>query len=333
VLLITFLTLVAVLGVGILYLVRPVSLPALAKQKPERFPFERALTLAGAEQANPPPEINPVSYEKVYSQGHRTQQAFVLLHGLSNSPAQFAGLGEILFERGHNVFIPRLPYHGENDRLTKNFGKLTLEQIATWASRAVEIGRGLGDEVIVAGLSVNGVTAAWIAQDVPNVKRCVVLSPFFGPPGLPDWIRGPLARSVHRLPNADIWWDSELKENNPGPTYAYPRFSTRVVSNFMLLGEMVLNEAATAAPQCKEIVVVSSNADEAIDLNLVRKYVNDLQKWPSLEVTDIVFPSEDKVIHDFIDPYQPGEQIERLYPIVISLLEGDGYPSGADDES
>ena len=46
------------------------------------------------------------------SHGRHTEDAFVLLHGLTASPAQFVEFGHMLHERGANVLIPRLPRHG-----------------------------------------------------------------------------------------------------------------------------------------------------------------------------------------------------------------------------
>src|SRR5450759_4812472 len=38
---------------------------------------------------------------------HRTPRAFVLFHGLANSPRQFSKLAATLYDSGDNVFVPR----------------------------------------------------------------------------------------------------------------------------------------------------------------------------------------------------------------------------------
>src|ERR1051325_7969898 len=48
--------------------------------------------------------------------GARTRRAFVLLHGLTDSPRQFASLADSLFAGGANVIVPRLPHHAERGK-------------------------------------------------------------------------------------------------------------------------------------------------------------------------------------------------------------------------
>ena len=67
--------------------------------------------------AGSPAKIRPECVSGLLEHGHPTERVFVLMHGLSNCPAQFSKLGRLLFERGHNVLIPRTPYHGEKNRL------------------------------------------------------------------------------------------------------------------------------------------------------------------------------------------------------------------------
>ena len=54
-----------------------------------------------------------------FDHGSRTERARSLLHGLSASPQQFLALAHALHERGHNVFVPRLPRHGYRNRLSE----------------------------------------------------------------------------------------------------------------------------------------------------------------------------------------------------------------------
>lgn len=311
---------VAICGVlilAIVVIVRPVAVPP--------FPAIRALPFpdgAPDPQAGDP-RLNPVCTELFLSHGTKTPAAFILMHGLSNCPAQFRDLARLLHARGHNVFVPRLPFHGEADILTADYGNLTLPMLADWTARVLGIGEGIGEEVIVVGLSVNGVTAAWIAENCSGVERCVLLSPFLAPPGIPSYLRAPLANGLARLPNIFVWWNPELKMDNPGPPYAYPRFPTRVVGKFMVLADHVLYRSAEAAPACKEITLVTSEADAAIDLGLSDELAARFAKWPGVTVRQVRFPQEEMVQHDFVDPHQPGAQTRRLNPILVRILEGE----------
>ena len=48
------------------------------------------------------PNVNPVCHTRIYSHGHRTERALVLLHGFTNCPQQFDVLGRRFHERGYH---------------------------------------------------------------------------------------------------------------------------------------------------------------------------------------------------------------------------------------
>ena len=182
--------------------------------------------------AGTPPKIRPECAIQLLDHGHPTEQVFVLLHGLSNCPAQFTKLGRLLFERGHNVVVPLVPYHGEENRLATDWGRLSAEDMLEAGNQAADLARGLGTKVTAAGLSISGATVAWMAQNRSDVSRAVLLAPFLAPAGIPRWAWTPLER-LFFLPNMFFWWDSTKRENLEGPPYAYPRFATRVIGETM----------------------------------------------------------------------------------------------------
>src|ERR1700686_4826140 len=93
----------------------------------------RALeSIAAADAADP--AVNPDAVTRVYSHGRRTERALLLLHGFTNSPRQMADLGQLAFEHGWNVFIPRLPDHGLRDRMTDVLATLTEANLKTAAA-------------------------------------------------------------------------------------------------------------------------------------------------------------------------------------------------------
>jgi pimeloyl-ACP methyl ester carboxylesterase len=266
-----------------------------------------------------PATIRPEGRPILMEHGHPTEYVFVFLHGLSNCPIQFSPLGKLLFERGHNVYIPRMPYHGEENRMTTDWARLTARDMLDYGNTAADVARGLGKKVIVAGLSVNGTTTAWMAQNRSDLHKVALLSPFLAPAGMPSWTLGPLERLLLRLPNIFLWWNPVLKEDNPGPPYAYPRFPTRVIGETMLLGNDVLRQAARSAPISPSILVVTTANDPAANNAVTQELVD---RWRSRHpVTVYQFPADLKVPHDFIDPHQPDQQVDLTYPKLIELLE------------
>jgi alpha-beta hydrolase superfamily lysophospholipase len=148
---------------------------------------------------------NELTRSKLLTHGDKTDRAFVLVHGTTNSPRQFQELGEILHERGHNVVILRMPYHGLESLYVGELKRLKAKDLRTYADRAIDIAVGLGDKVDVIGLSGGGAVAAWIAQNRPDIERVVTLSPFFGIANLPSFADTFLMNLFARLPNVDFY--------------------------------------------------------------------------------------------------------------------------------
>ncbi len=311
-----------VVGAFLLVLFFPVMRAPLTHQAPAKPPsFVEAVKAIGASIAHIPPEVSPEGTPLLFEHGRPTAKVFVLLHGLSNSPKQFSELGRMLFERGHTVYIPRLPFHGEKDRLTESFGRLTAAQMLQSGNEAADLASGLGQDVTVAGLSINGATTAWMAQNRCDLYRVVLLAPFLAPNGLPLWTIRPVERLLLRLPNRFIWWNPALKEKTPGPIYSYPRFPTRVIGETMWLGQEVLQDSRQNAPRSSSILVVTSASDFAASNALTATLVANWRKLRPQGIEEYQFPKDQKVPHDFIDPNQPDQQTAISYPKLIELLE------------
>jgi hypothetical protein len=267
------------------------------------------------------PDVQEVCRHKALLHGHKTPRVFVLMHGLANCPRQFLEIGERLHGEGSNVLIPRLPYHGLEDRMTNEYKLLNLERLAGWTGDVLEIAHGLGEGVVVVGLSVNGTTAAWVAQERSDIERVVIIAPFLAPAGTPAWLDPLLANLMYRLPNRFVWWDRQARENLPGPAHVYPRFPTRVAGVFMQLGQVIIRLAAEAPPKCKTIAFLLSEADEGISLPVAFKLAGRWEQWPGVEVKTKIFPAALAVPHDMIDVHQPNERVDVVYPALLKLLE------------
>jgi len=270
------------------------------------------------------PEIRPGSGTIEMNHGRVTDRVYVLLHGVTNSPVQFRDFGKRLFDTGANVFIPRMPFHGYRDRMTDAQRLFTAQVMLDEANRAIDHAKTLGRKVTVVGLSVNGTTAAWVAQNRPDVEQAVLLAPLFAPAGLPDWLVGPLARLFSRLPNFFVWWDADAKENLAGNPEVYPRFATHSMATTLLLGLEVFRQARQTPPAVPRIVVITSAADRAINYPEVAELIRLWEKSAPGAVKAYQFPAEMKVPHDFIDPQQPDQQVERVYPVLLEIIRSSG---------
>lgn len=265
-----------------------------------------------------PEEIRPECRGQMLQHGRPTERVFVLMHGLSNCPAQFRRFGELLYRRGHNVVIPRLPYHGQRDRLTEEWKLLSAQQMLDSANNAVDVARNLGRKVTVVGLSVNGTVAAWLAQNRADVDRVVLIAPLLAPSGVPEAAITPLSRLVYRLPNRFMWWDP-VKKAAAGGDNAYPRFPTHAIAQVLRISGEVLEQAASEAPRVRSILVVTTAVDTTISAPLVAALA---RRWRDHggQVRTYEFPAAEHVGHDCIDPSQPDQKVGLVYPRLLSLL-------------
>src|SRR5690242_15792261 len=143
----------------------------------------------------------------------RGERTFLLLHGMSTTPAQFERVAADLHARGHNVLAPRLPHHGHADRLSPAPERLHAEELYEAVDEYVEVARELGERVTVAGFSLGGLLTAWIAQHY-SVERAVPIAPFFGISVIPNRLMGPVAERLLRVPNRFHWWNPILRERH-----------------------------------------------------------------------------------------------------------------------
>lgn len=284
--------------------------------------FEEAVARIEALQAKDGPEVRPDSHTRFWSQGSQAEHALVYYHGYTNAPPQFDVLGQKLCEQGYNVLAPRLPHHGLQDRLTKDQSLLKAEEMAQLTQDTVDIARGLGKKVTIAGLSAGGVMAAWAAQFRPDVDLAVVISPSFGLPFVPSWVSSSFRAVIPHIPNMFIWWDPRVKEKIVGPPHAYPRFSTKSLAETFRLGMAVREAAKQTRPAAKHIQVVTSAFDTAIHLPTVYK-VTEQWKERGGNVSTYEFPKEEKIWHDMIDPAQSTQRIDVVYPVLLPLLTQD----------
>jgi carboxylesterase len=243
----------------------------------------------------------------------------VFLHGYTNCPEQFRQLGEMFFAQGYNVLITPQPYMGLADRLNVEQEHLTAEDLAAYTDGVVDIAQGLGEYVILAGLSGGGVMAAWAAEVRCDLDLAVVIAPSFGYTFIPGPMTIPVINLFRMLPNSYQWWDSEKKMNTV-PDYAYPRISTRALAEILRMAVMVKADACRHQPVAGGILVITNDADIAV----VNAHTNQvIQCWREQgfhDVSSYQFDASLKLEHDLIDPSQKGQRIEVVYPQLLELV-------------
>ena len=282
--------------------------------------YEDAVRIATSIKDLDGPNVNPVCHTRLYTHGRRTERSLVLLHGFTNCPQQFDALGKQFFEMGWNVLIPRYPRHGYNDRLTNSIAELRLEHLLAVANRAAEAGAGLGERLTVAGLSLGGILTGHLAETRDGIERAVLIAPMFGLRPVPALGLRAITQLAYILPNFYIWWNGQLKDK-VGPSHGYPRFSTKAYAALFEAGSGVFKAARSAAPKAGSIAVITNAAEPRLDNRFTYKLV-DLWRAHGANVSFFEFPADEHLPHDLIDPSNPDQNTERVYPVVVKTISG-----------
>jgi alpha-beta hydrolase superfamily lysophospholipase len=244
--------------------------------------------------------------------------AFVLFHGLAATPAQFTRFAHDLYARGHNVLVPRLPRHGYRDRLCDALSTLTSDQLRAVAAQSVDAAHGLGERVVVAGFSLGGVLAAYVAQR-RRVARAVAIAPFFGLSWMPNRFMPHLARTLLAFPNLFAWWNPIARERYY-PSHGYPRYATHAVAHAYLLAQQVM-AAAPDGIAADELVLVTNAREAAVSNRAVRRFERALLSSGAARLEHVVL-SGIPFSHDIIEPLRHPEIAGRVYPRLLALIEG-----------
>ncbi len=308
------------IGVAV-YLTWPLTPRGLGSRPRPTRTYAEALRLVDSLQAEDGPAIAPNCGTRLLTHGSRTKRVVVLLHGLTNCPAQFDSIGRMVFARGANVLIPRLPHHGFANRMTEELARVRARELCAFTDRVLDAAAGLGDSITVAGLSIGGVMAAWAGQERVGLDRAVVIAPMLGWARAPGpWRTAALVRLASTLPNAFVWWDDKLREKLGGPKHVYPRFATRSVAATMELGAAVLQRAERRAPAARALVMITVGGDIAADNSAAAALVRSWRLRGPSDGAAYEFPAALHLNHDVLDPDQVGGNPAVTYPVLSRYI-------------
>jgi esterase/lipase len=282
--------------------------------------YAEALERLAALQARDGPEVHPRGHTLFLTHGATTERVVVWFHGYTDSPNQFAALAQLCFERGWNVLVPRMPYHGLSDPMTPDTALLTAEILARSADEALDIAAGLGQQVVVGGLSMGGVISAWLAQQRREVELAVLLAPAFGAYVIPASLTRLVGEAYARLPNTFEWWDPINKEGIKQPEISYARYAMRGIAAFLRLSYAMQDLARQSPPMAKRIWVITSETDTAISQPVVKQVVK-LWRAQGVQVQMHRFSADLNLDHNFVDPGHPKQRVDVVFPVILAALE------------
>jgi alpha-beta hydrolase superfamily lysophospholipase len=265
-----------------------------------------------------PALVAPYAQPVRLDHGARATLCVVLFHGLTNNPAQFSELAPMIFARGANVLVPRMPFHGYADRMTGALANLTARGLIAAANEAVETAKTLGERVAVLGISMGGLLCAQIAQQRDDVDLSIPIAPDFGLLRFPRSLSSCLERVLLALPNVFLWWDPRVREKML-PDTAYPRFATHALMQTLRIGDAVYRAAKNDVPAARRITMVVNPRDPAVNDAVARSVVQRWQRSRRDGITCVELQGL-AANHDIIDPRNPMQQTALVYPKLIELL-------------
>ncbi len=279
--------------------------------------YEEALQRIEALQAQESSEMLAVCRLQLLTHEKKVDRAIILVHGYTNCPQQFYALGEQFYDAGYNVLMVPLPHHGLVDRMTEEHAQLKAEELAAYADDTVDIAQGLGEQVVMMGISAGGVTTSWAAQNRSDLDLAVIISPAFGFKQIPTPLTAAVMNLYTFLPDEFVWWDPVLEGEAP-PPHAYPRYSKHALVQTLRLGFATQAAAQRAQPAAKKIVVVLNPNDSSVN-NELTMAVADIWQAHGTDLSTYEFEAELDLGHDLIDPTQPDQKIDIVYPRLIEL--------------
>ena len=304
--------------IGVLVVFIPWNAWALSSHPAPIQSYEEAAKRIATLRASRESEMNPACLLQFLTHGQKVQKAIILVHGYTSCPAQFTELGERLYDLGYNVLIAPLPHHGLANRLNDEQGQLTDSEIIAYADEMVDLAHGLGEQVAMMGISGGGVATAWAAQNRSDLDTAMIISPAFGYEKIPTVLTAPVMNIFLTVPDTYEWWDSDLKANID-PAHAYPRYSKHALAEFLEVGFGVQVKSLQAAPAAHKIIVVTNANDTSVNNELT---VDVVRHWQNkgANIKSYEFPASLGLGHDLIDPAQPNQPVETVYPKLIELL-------------
>jgi carboxylesterase len=256
--------------------------------------------------------------------GARTPRVIVLLHGFTDAPTQFESLGKRFFDAGDNVYIPRLPHHAERVAPVRNFGKVRAGELARFGDSVVDHARGLGDTIVVVGLSAGGAIAGHIAQTRGEVRRVVLIAPAIGPGRVPDESAQALIVLAGRLP--EIRRTEKPDSANPDLVQG---LTTHGLAEVLRLGQMVRGRAEQESPGAPQMAFLLNELDqtvsEAASLALAQSWFDH-----DASVSVYRFGKGLNLPHNLMATPEHGGNLELVLPVIEALVRSAPPPEVAE---
>ncbi|UCD41209.1 MAG: alpha/beta fold hydrolase [Chloroflexota bacterium] len=286
--------------------------------------YEEALVRIEAVQAAEAeiPDLSPECGSILMTHEEKVANVIVFLHGFTSCPDQFAALGEEYFNRGYNVFIPRQPRHGLQEFDGSPLKGLNAEELAAFGNQIADISQGLGERVVVVGLSGGGAVTTWLAQERDDIDLAVPIAPFLGIGFIPRPLTRPLTNLILLIPDFHQWWDPVHQLSNPlSASYSYRGYQMHALFENLRLGFVAEEDAKKVKPATGGILVITNANDESVNNEVVAEFEQLWLEHGEQFLQTFQFEKELEIPHDMITVSRPNGRVDIVYPKLLELIQ------------
>jgi len=240
----------------------------------------------------------------------KSQTSIVFIHGFSASRVEtYPVIDLIATELNANVYFTRLRGHGQDGRA---LAEATYEQLLDDTIEAIEIGKSIGDNVVLIGCST-GCSLIHIALDQDqDIKAAIYISPNFGPK--------PIKGQALRIPGAKFLipmifgqvhsFEAKNDEYATCWTTKYPTKALFTIKTTVLAAHQV-NHCAIKVP----IMMWFSDKDKVVNAKWTRKIASTMGDNVTLQnpsLTEQDDPSCHGIVGDILSPSQTSVAVDKL---------------------
>jgi esterase/lipase len=246
----------------------------------------------------------------------KTPLSVVYLHGFSATRQEVAPLCDIVAKKlGANLFYTRLRGHGRPADALKG---VTVNDWLVDTAEAIEIGKRIGDKVIIVSTSTGGTLTAWygLTQKTDRIHAAVMISPNFYPARsearIMTWPWG--KQLAHLIIGEYRTWKPQSDRQAKYWSWKQP---TEVTVTMMGLVDMVkdLNFQTFSLP----LLMILSPKDKVISYPLAKQRFSEASsvKKKLVEVSDSVDTSQHVIAGDILSP----NTTERVASDIVSFIK------------
>jgi len=257
--------------------------------------------------------LRPGTEKKVFwsqNNGVKSKTSIVFIHGFSASRVEIDPVVDLIAaELNANVYFTRLRGHGQDG---KALGEATYEQLLDDTIEAIEIGKSIGDDLVLMGCST-GCSLIHIALgQYHDIKAAVYISPNFGPK--------PIKGQALRIPGAKFLMPlvfgkehSFVAINDEYATCWTTRYPTKALFTIktIVLAAHEVDHRAIKAP----IMMWFSDEDKVVNAKWTRRIASMMGDNVTLHnpsLTDRDDPSHHGIIGNILSPSQTTIAVKKI---------------------